>query len=234
SATAGAPSLSSSSVKPDGRSPRSVIVRRHPQTLEVVRLEARAVLPRHLHFEVPEHPVAHEPQIGCFDPVLRTRGVVVAAATKAFRGRSVLTRGGGLEVRVVEKRVHDAAGEDRRARLARCALLEPEARAADLEAGRHADAEDGPGDGDLEEREPAPAGAPRLHPASSTSMRPSRGSSRMRSRSRLRSARLASTTSAPLVAPFGKQSTRAMPLIGTPSPSARSITARSVSVAHRL
>src|SRR5262249_22658689 len=117
--------------------------------------------------------------------------------------------------------------------LARRATLQLQAAAEDLHARDHSDPDDGQRDGDLEEREAAGAGACGHDVASSTRTLPINGSRLIRSRSCVRSRRLATTMSAPLVLPFGKKRICWPPSPTSAPPSTRSITARSVSTTQR-
>src|SRR5262249_33800870 len=137
-------------------------------------------------------------------------------------GRRVLVTE-GLR-RIEEELVHLGARVQHGERLARGTLLEPETAAEDLHARDHADADDGQRDGDLEQGEAAGAGG--HEPASSTRTVPINGSRLTRRRSRVRSRRLETTTSAPLVLPFGKKRICRAPSPTSSPPSMRSMTAR--------
>src|SRR5262245_19859165 len=212
--------------------PDLLLVDAHGESLEGVGLAAAAVLPVDVHLDVAGQLVLLD--LG----VVRRSGNLVGhlgrshhdVRAEAFRGRAL-----GLELlrRVEDDLVHLGAGAHHGARLPRRPPLQLQAAAEDLHARHHPDPDDGQRDGDLEQREAAGAGA-RVHDvASSTRTLPTSGSRLMRSRSRVRSRRLATTTSTPLVLPFGKNRICRPPSPTSAPPSTRSMTARSVRIAQR-
>src|SRR6266852_460283 len=224
----------SRSVKPP-RCVRLLILGGHAQALQRVGLGARAVLPDDVDLEVAERVLGLEVE-GLLAQTLRGTGVadhdVRAEALGAVAVLVVVA-----DLRGGDQRVHRRAGRQHGARLAAGAALHAQARAEDLQAENHADAEDRERDRDLDERETKIPGGPcstRGHPvASPTWTVPRRGSSSTFRRCSRRSRRLATTTSAPLVLPLGKKRICTTPSPNSCPPRTSSITARSVSTAQR-
>src|SRR4029077_6507603 len=235
-------STTSSRVKPaarDGRLvvillflPQLLLVDTQGQGLQRVGLRPPPVLPLHVDLHVARELVLLD--LG----VVGRRRYLVGHLGGPHRDPGVKVLGGrvlDLELlrRIEDDLVHLGARPHHRARLARGATLELQAATEDLHARDHADPDDGHRDGDLEEREAAGAGAPGHDAASSTRTLPTRGSRLMRSRSCVRSRRLATTTSAPLVLPLGKKRICRPPSPTSAPPSTRSMTARSVRTTQR-
>src|SRR6267142_5292795 len=229
-------SRSSSRVNPRD----SLILGCHPEALQRVLLRTDAVLPRHVDLQVPQREVGMEierPRAEPFvragvaneDASLETLGTdrALCAIVVDLYGAAALSRARST---VREERVHRDPRGHHRATLPAGTILHTKARAEDLQARDGADSENRERHRDLEEGE-----ALARHPsASSTRTVPSSGSSSTRRRCSRRSRRPATTTSAPLVLPFGKKSIWMTPSAKPVPPRTSSITARSVSTAHRF
>src|SRR5438552_5526988 len=198
-------SVTSRSVNP---SRRSVMFRRRPQALEGVGLDARPVLPRHLHLQVAKADLGLEVQLLLAETFLLPRVSHEDADAVTFAALPLLAVIADLGLE--EQRVHRPPRCQHGAALARRSILEPQAAAEELQAGDRPHAHDRERDGDLEEREPVGRWTSHRYPgygvASRTATVPTRGSRCTRMRfwpPWARSRRLASSTSTPVVEPFG-------------------------------
>src|SRR5262245_56346511 len=227
-------STTSSRVNPARRSAGRllVILTRHPHAVQRVGLLPGAVLPGHHHLEVAQALVRRCVGVGLLEAVAGVGVPNGDLGLEPLGGGALL--GVVLDVALEDQRIHCGARVQNGAALPRRPVLQAQAAAEHLHARHHPDSDDGERDGDLEQREAACPGV-RLHDvASSTRTVPTSGSSLMRKRSRPRSRRLATTTSAPLVLPLGQKRTCTAPAPSTEPPSTFSMIARSVSTAQRL
>src|SRR5262245_51008175 len=181
--------------------PRLFILRRHSHAFHGVRLLAGAILPVDVDLEVTERELRIDVERLVGETLLQPRVPDEDAGVEALRGVALLLV--VVHLGLEEERVHHGAGMQDGPALPAGAVLHAKARAEDLETAHDADAEDRECDRDLEEREPSRAPACGHSDSSPTCTVPSSGSSATRSRFARRSRRLAMTTSAPLVLPFG-------------------------------